>query len=115
GALYLIPIQRHLPIFPGFGGYFFTNTAIWNREIGENYVPRDADDLKRILVQLTNPQGAAGGSAMPASATPPARAAPSVCRPTRRCSARLTTGVSTAPASSCATAKLSHTRPRSAS
>jgi putative aldouronate transport system substrate-binding protein len=56
GALYLIPIQRHLPIFPGFGGYFFTNTDIWNKEIGQDYVPKDAADLKRILVQLTRPQ-----------------------------------------------------------
>src|SRR5712664_4832045 len=56
GALYLIPIQRHLPIFPSFGGYFFANTDVWNKEIGEGYVPKNADDLKRILVQLTRPQ-----------------------------------------------------------
>jgi putative aldouronate transport system substrate-binding protein len=56
GQLFLIPIQRHLPIFPGFGGYFFANTEIWNKEIGEGYVPKNADDLKRILVQLTKPQ-----------------------------------------------------------
>jgi putative aldouronate transport system substrate-binding protein len=56
GALYLIPIQRHLPIFPGFGGYFFTNTEIWNKEIGEGYSPKNADDLKRIVVQLNRPQ-----------------------------------------------------------
>ena len=56
GALYLIPIQRHLPIFPSFGGYFFTNTDIWNKEIGEGYVPKSADDLKRILLQLNRPQ-----------------------------------------------------------
>ena len=56
GQLFLVPIQRHLPIFPGFGGYFFTNTDIWNREIGEGYIPRNADDLKRILLQLTRPQ-----------------------------------------------------------
>jgi putative aldouronate transport system substrate-binding protein len=56
GALYLIPIQRHLPIFPGFGGYFFTNTEVWNKEIGEGAIPKNADDLKRILVQLTRPR-----------------------------------------------------------
>ena len=56
GSLYLIPIQRHLPIFPSFGGYFFANTDIWNKEIGEGYVPRNADDLKRILLQLNRPQ-----------------------------------------------------------
>ena len=56
GALYLVPIQRHLPIFPSFGGYFFTNTDVWNKEIGEGYAPRSADDLKRILLQLNRPQ-----------------------------------------------------------
>ena len=34
GALYLIPIQRHLPIFPGFGGYFFANTDMCDKDIG---------------------------------------------------------------------------------
>ena len=56
GALYLIPIQRHLPTFPGFGGYVFANTAMWNKDIGEGYVPKDADDFKRILLALTKPQ-----------------------------------------------------------
>jgi putative aldouronate transport system substrate-binding protein len=56
GQLFLVPIQRHLPIFPGFGGYFFANTEIWNKEIGEGYIPKHADDLKRILIQLTRPQ-----------------------------------------------------------
>jgi putative aldouronate transport system substrate-binding protein len=45
-----------LPIFPGFGGYFFANTEVWNNEIGEGYVPKNADDLKRILLQLNRPQ-----------------------------------------------------------
>jgi putative aldouronate transport system substrate-binding protein len=56
GGLYMIPIQRHLPIFPGFGGYFFANTDVWSKEIGEGYTPKDAADLKRILMQLTRPQ-----------------------------------------------------------
>jgi putative aldouronate transport system substrate-binding protein len=56
GQLFMIPIQRHLPIFPGFGGYFFANTEIWNKEIGEGSIPKNADDLKRILIQLTKPQ-----------------------------------------------------------
>jgi putative aldouronate transport system substrate-binding protein len=56
GQLFLVPIQRHLPIFPGFGGYFFANTDIWNKEIGEGSIPKNADDLKRILTQLTRPQ-----------------------------------------------------------
>jgi putative aldouronate transport system substrate-binding protein len=56
GQLFLIPIQRHLPTFPSFGGYFFVNTAIWNKEIGEGYSPKNADDLKRVLIQLNRPQ-----------------------------------------------------------
>jgi putative aldouronate transport system substrate-binding protein len=56
GALYLIPIQRHLPTFPGFGGYFMVNTAVWNKEVGEGVTPKDADDFKRILVALNKPQ-----------------------------------------------------------
>lgn len=55
-ALYLIPIQRHLPTFPSFGGYFMVNTAVWNKEIGDGAVPKDADDFKRMLVALTRPQ-----------------------------------------------------------
>jgi putative aldouronate transport system substrate-binding protein len=56
GALYLIPIQRHLPIFPSFGGYFMINNDIWNKEIGEGVVPKDAADFKKILQALTKPQ-----------------------------------------------------------
>jgi putative aldouronate transport system substrate-binding protein len=56
GALYLIPIQRHLPTFPSFGGYFMVNTGVWNQEIGEGVVPKDAADFKRILVALNRPQ-----------------------------------------------------------
>jgi putative aldouronate transport system substrate-binding protein len=56
GALYLIPIQRHLPTFPGFGGYFMVNTNIWNKEIGQGVVPKDAQDFKRILIALNKPQ-----------------------------------------------------------
>ncbi|HEX8968444.1 MAG TPA: extracellular solute-binding protein [Chloroflexota bacterium] len=56
GALYLIPIHRHLPTFPSFGGYFMVNTDIWNSEIGEGVVPQDAADFKRILSALTRPR-----------------------------------------------------------
>jgi putative aldouronate transport system substrate-binding protein len=32
------------------------NTAVYDAEIGKDYVPKDADDFKRILVALTRPQ-----------------------------------------------------------
>jgi putative aldouronate transport system substrate-binding protein len=45
-----------LPIFPGFGGYFFANVEMWNKDIGQGYEPKDAEDFKRILKALTKPQ-----------------------------------------------------------
>jgi putative aldouronate transport system substrate-binding protein len=51
GKLYLVPIHRYLP-----GQMFVKNTAVWNKEIGADYVPTSADDFKRILLQLTRPQ-----------------------------------------------------------
>ncbi|MBV9134074.1 MAG: hypothetical protein JO318_15335 [Chloroflexi bacterium] len=56
GQLFLVPIQRHLPTFPGNGGYFFAQTEAWNKEIGPGYVPKDGDDFKRVLLALTHPQ-----------------------------------------------------------
>ena len=56
GHLFLVPIQRHLPTFPGNGGYFFAQTEAWNKDIGEGYAPKDGDDFKRVLQALTHPQ-----------------------------------------------------------
>ena len=56
GQLFLIPIQRHLPTFPGNGGYFFKNTEMWDKEIGADYTPKNAEDFKRVLQQLNRPQ-----------------------------------------------------------
>jgi putative aldouronate transport system substrate-binding protein len=56
GALYLIPIQRHLGTFPGVGGYFFKNTDMWDKEIGPDATPKNADDFKKMLQQLNRPQ-----------------------------------------------------------
>ena len=50
GHLYLIPLERYLP-----GTLLLKNTAIWDQEIGQGYVPKDADDFKRILQQLNHP------------------------------------------------------------
>jgi putative aldouronate transport system substrate-binding protein len=49
--LYGIPIHRYLPAF-----WFFRNTDIWDAEIGADVVPRDAEDFKKILLQLNRPQ-----------------------------------------------------------
>ena len=49
--LYGIPIHRYLPAF-----WFFRNTDIWDKEIGADVVPKDAEDFKKILEQLNRPQ-----------------------------------------------------------
>lgn len=51
GKLYMLPIHRYLP-----GQMFVKNTTIWDRELGSDYVPKNADDFKRVLQQLTRPQ-----------------------------------------------------------
>ena len=57
GQLLLVPIHRQLPTYPGAGGgYFFTNSEVWDSEIGADYNPKNADDFKRILLQLNRPQ-----------------------------------------------------------
>jgi putative aldouronate transport system substrate-binding protein len=56
GQLCLVPIQRHLPTFPGNGGYFFAQTEAWERELGAGYVPKDGVDFKQAVQALTHPQ-----------------------------------------------------------
>ncbi|MBV9579179.1 MAG: hypothetical protein JO057_11385 [Chloroflexi bacterium] len=56
GQLFLVPIQRHLPTFPGNGGYFFAQTEAWNQDIGATTFPKNGDDFKRMLQALTHPQ-----------------------------------------------------------
>jgi putative aldouronate transport system substrate-binding protein len=61
GKLYMWPVERYLP-----GTAFMKNVDIWDREFGPNYVPKNADDFKRMLLQVTNPQDGRygiGGSA----------------------------------------------------
>ena len=55
GALYLVPIHRQMTSIPDQGGNFFKNVDMWDREIGQAYVPKTADDFKRALQQLTRP------------------------------------------------------------
>jgi putative aldouronate transport system substrate-binding protein len=49
--LYGIPIERYLPAF-----WFFRNTDVWDSELGQDYVPKDANDFKKVLQQLNRPQ-----------------------------------------------------------
>jgi putative aldouronate transport system substrate-binding protein len=52
GKLYQWPIHRYLPGL----SYFFKNTDIYDQEIGAGYVPKDAQDLRKIMEQLNRPQ-----------------------------------------------------------
>lgn len=52
GALYQWPIHRYLPGL----SYFFKNTDIYDKEIGADYVPKDAQDFRKVLEQLNRPQ-----------------------------------------------------------
>ena len=97
GALYLIPIQRHLPIFPGLRRLLLQQ----HRHLGqgdrrEATCRRTPTTSSASWCQLTRPQENRWGIGNPASATSPARAGRSVWRPTPRCSGRRTTGSSTA-------------------
>jgi putative aldouronate transport system substrate-binding protein len=56
GALYLIPIHRPLFSIQPVGGNFFRNVDMWDTELGEGYVPKNGDDFKKALQQLTKPQ-----------------------------------------------------------
>jgi putative aldouronate transport system substrate-binding protein len=51
GHLYMVPIHRYLP-----GLMFVKNVTAWDAELGKDYVPRNADDFKRVLLALTKPQ-----------------------------------------------------------
>src|SRR5579864_74469 len=64
GHLYLIPIHRYLPSF-----MWLKNASVYDKEFGADYVPKNADDFKRVLQTLTRPSqdfygisGAQGGS-----------------------------------------------------
>lgn len=56
GKLYQWPIHRYLPGAPPNGGYFFKNDEVYDQAIGKDYVPKDADDLKRVFKELNRPQ-----------------------------------------------------------
>ncbi|HEY1297041.1 MAG TPA: hypothetical protein VGJ60_28525 [Chloroflexota bacterium] len=59
GQLFLVPIHRPMysvsERYP-YGGNIFRNVDMYDAEIGESYVPKDADDFKRVLLALNRPQ-----------------------------------------------------------
>src|SRR5262249_31764952 len=54
--LYTIPIHR-----PAVQVVGFKNSMIYENEFGADYVPRNADDFKRMLGQVTRPQAGQWG------------------------------------------------------
>lgn len=51
GHLYMVPIHRYLP-----GYVWLKNSAVYDTEFGADYVPKDADDFKRMLQAMTRPR-----------------------------------------------------------
>jgi putative aldouronate transport system substrate-binding protein len=51
GHLYMVPIHRYLPAF-----VWLKNANVYDREFGADYVPKNAEDFKRVLQALTRPQ-----------------------------------------------------------
>jgi putative aldouronate transport system substrate-binding protein len=51
GHVYMIPLERYVA-----GQAFFKNVEIYDAEIGKDYVPKNADDLKRVFQQLNRSQ-----------------------------------------------------------
>jgi putative aldouronate transport system substrate-binding protein len=57
GALYSWPIHRYLPGL----SFFFKNTDMWNAKVGADTQPANADDFKRIITELNDPNGGVWG------------------------------------------------------
>jgi putative aldouronate transport system substrate-binding protein len=51
GSLYMLPLQRSAP-----GLVLLRNASIYDKIIGADYTPKNADDFKRVAQQLTSPQ-----------------------------------------------------------
>jgi putative aldouronate transport system substrate-binding protein len=56
GKLYTIPIHR-----PAVQTVGFKNSSVYEKEFGADYVPKNADDFKRMLTQVTRPQAGQWG------------------------------------------------------
>jgi hypothetical protein len=46
----MVPLERYAP-----GTSLFKSANVYDAEIGASYVPKNADDLKRIMQQLNRP------------------------------------------------------------
>jgi putative aldouronate transport system substrate-binding protein len=57
GALYSWPIHRYLPGLT----YMFKNTDMWTEKVGADTVPKDANDYKRIITELNDPNNSVWG------------------------------------------------------
>jgi putative aldouronate transport system substrate-binding protein len=57
GALYSWPIHRYLPGL----SYFFKNTDMWDQKVGAGTTPKNADDLKKIVRELNEPNNGVWG------------------------------------------------------
>ncbi|MBV9171385.1 MAG: hypothetical protein JOZ81_15010 [Chloroflexi bacterium] len=55
GTLYLVPLHRQMTSIPPYGGNFFKNVDMWDPEVGQDYVPKNADDFKRVLQAVNRP------------------------------------------------------------
>jgi putative aldouronate transport system substrate-binding protein len=50
GHLWTVPVSR-----PSISSLMIKNSTVWDREIGPDYTPRNADDFTRVLQQLNKP------------------------------------------------------------
>ena len=50
GHLYMIPIHRYLPSY-----MWLKNASVYDKTFGADYVPKNADDFKRVLQAMTRP------------------------------------------------------------
>lgn len=48
GRLWMVPISR-----PSVSSLMVKNSTVWDQEVGPDYAPKNADDFKRVLLQLT--------------------------------------------------------------
>jgi putative aldouronate transport system substrate-binding protein len=53
GHLYMLPLERYVA-----GQALFKNTSVYDAEIGKDYVPKNAEDLKKVYLQLNRPSEA---------------------------------------------------------
>ncbi|MBV8083277.1 MAG: extracellular solute-binding protein [Chloroflexi bacterium] len=50
GKLYMVPVERYAP-----GSQLYKDVGVYDKEIGAGYVPKNTDDVKRIMAQINSP------------------------------------------------------------